>query len=110
MGDANASIPTVQPVYGQPMWGAHGLAASRNSVFFVSQISISTGQINKYGLQKERVAVKKCRNVKKRDMKLNDRTPKMSVDPESFEVRADGEVLQVPPADKLPLTKAYNLF
>jgi len=110
MGDANASIPTVQPVYGQPMWGSHSLSASLNSVNFVSQISLDLGTMATYGLRKPAVAVKNCRSVKKKDMKWNDRTPKMRVDPESYEVTADGELMDVAPAEKLPLARLYNLF
>ena len=106
MGDANASIPTVQPFYGQPMWGAH--AGSRNSVAFVSQVSIKLG--NAVGFKKNAVAVKGCRKVTKKDMKWNDKTPEMKVDPESYEVKADGVVLDVAPALALPLTRRYNLF
>ncbi len=110
MGDANASIPTVQPVYGQPMWGSHSLSASLNSVNFVSQISLDLKTMSSYGLRKPAVAVKNCRSVKKKDMKWNDRTPKMRVDPESYEVTADGELMDVAPAEKLPLARLYNLF
>ena len=110
MGDANASIPTVQPVYGQPMWGSQPLSASLNSVFFVSQVSLDLGYVASYGLRKSAVAVTKCRNVTKRDMKWNDRKPKMRVDPESYEVTADGELMDVAPAEMLPLAKIYNLF
>ncbi|THH04303.1 hypothetical protein EW145_g5626 [Phellinidium pouzarii] len=86
MGDANASIPTVQPVYGQPMWGSQPLAAALNSVVFVSQVSLNEGVIATYGTHKRAEAVRGCRTVRKRDMKWNDRTPKMRVDPESYEV------------------------
>ncbi|RXW25555.1 hypothetical protein EST38_g370 [Candolleomyces aberdarensis] len=110
MGDANASIPSVQPFYGKPMWGSKPGSASLNSVAFVSQISISSGAIASYGLKKRAEAVRGCRKVTKKDMKWNDATPKMSVDPESYEVRADGELLDIEPAEQLPLGKVYNLF
>lgn len=110
MGDANASIPTVQPLYGQPMWGSQPLSAALSSVIFVSSISLTSGVIASYGLRKRALAVQGCRKVGKRNMKWNDYTPKMRVDPESYEVRADGEVMDVPPATKLPLTTVYNLF
>ncbi|KAJ2934708.1 hypothetical protein H1R20_g2418, partial [Candolleomyces eurysporus] len=110
MGDANASIPSVQPFYGKPMWGSKPGSASLNSVAFVSQISISSGTIASYGLKKRVEAVRGCRKVTKKDMKWNDATPKMSVDPESYEVRADGELLDIEPAERLPLGKVYNLF
>ncbi|KXN84882.1 Urease [Leucoagaricus sp. SymC.cos] len=110
MGDANASIPTVQPSYSRPMWGAKSSSAALNSVAFVSQISITSGTVASYGLSKRVEPVRNCRNVSKKDMKWNDVTPVMKVDPESYEVRADGELMDVQPAEKLPLTRAYNLF
>lgn len=110
MGDANASIPTVQPVYSRPMWGSKAASASLNSVTFVSEISLTSGAIKSYGLARKFEAVKNCRTVKKKDMKWNSATPKMSVDPETYAVKADGVLADVAPATKLPLTKAYNLF
>ena len=110
MGDANASIPTVQPVYGRPMWGAHAASAALNSVSFVSAVSLASGTIATYGLRKRFEAVKGCRAVTKRDMRWNDATPKMTVDPESYEVRADGELMDIEPATRLPLGRYYNLF
>ena len=77
MGDANASIPTVQPVFGRPMWGCEAGAAALNSVIWVSEISIISGAIASYGLKKKPAAVKGCRKVTKKDMKHNDITPKM---------------------------------
>lgn len=110
MGDANASIPTVQPVYGRPMWGAHAGSAALNSVVFVSQVSIDTGTVASYGLKKRIEPVHGCRKVTKRDMKWNDAMPKMQVDPETYSVHADGVLADVAPADLLPLTRYYNLF
>ena len=110
MGDANASIPTVQPVIGRPMWGSHARSASLNSISFVSDISITSGTVASYGLAKRVEAVRGCRSVRKKDMKWNALTPAMKVDPESYEVWADGVKMEVGPADKLPLAKAYNLF
>ncbi|KAA1478514.1 urease [Dentipellis sp. KUC8613] len=110
MGDANASIPTVQPFLGKPMWGAYPASAALNSITFVSQVSIDSGAIASYGLSKRFEAVKGCRAVKKKDMKWNDTTPAMKVDPESYEVRADGVLMDVAPAEKLPLARNYNLF
>ncbi|KAF8596537.1 urease [Ceratobasidium sp. AG-I] len=110
MGDANASIPTVQPVYSRPMWGASPGSAALNSVAFVSQISISSGAIQSYGLAKRAEAVINCRNVKKKDMKWNSATPKMKVDAEGYHVTADGVHATVEPAEKLPLTREYNVF
>jgi urease len=110
MGDANASIPSVQPFIGRPMWGSYPASAARNSVAFVSQVSLDTGKYASYGLAKRGIAVRGCRSVTKKDMKWNDVTPKMTVDPESFQVHADGELATVAAADRLPLARAYNLF
>ncbi|KAJ7272067.1 urease [Mycena haematopus] len=110
MGDANASIPSVQPFFGKPMWGAKPGSAVLNSLAFVSQISIASGTVQSYGLSKRFEGVRNCRSVTKKDMKWNDATPKMKVDPESYEVRADGVLMDVGPATKLPLARVYNLF
>ncbi|CDO70878.1 hypothetical protein BN946_scf184804.g10 [Trametes cinnabarina] len=110
MGDANASIPTVQPFIGRPMWGSHAASAALNSVSFVSAVSIETGVVASYGLKKRFEAVRNCRSVTKKDMKWNDSTPKMTVDPESYEVRADGELADIEPAERLPLARYYNVF
>lgn len=110
MGDANASIPSVQPFYSKPMWGSKPGSAALNSVAFVSQISIGSGAIASYGLSKRVEAVRACRTVSKKDMKWNDATPKMSVDPENYEVRADGELADIAPAQTLPLARLYNIF
>lgn len=92
------------------MWGAKAGSAALNSVSFVSQISITSGTIASYGLSKRFEAVRGCRTVTKKDMKWNDATPKMTVDPESYEVRADGELADIEPAQTLPLAREYNLF
>jgi len=110
MGDANASIPTVQPVYSRPMWGAKPASAALNSVTFVSEISLTSGVIGTYKLTRRFEAVKGCRNVKKQDMKWNSSTPKMTVNPETYAVHADGVLADIEPATSLPLTKLYNLF
>jgi urease len=110
MGDANASIPSVQPFYSKPMWGSKPRSAARNSVAFVSEISITSGVVASYGLSKRFEAVRNCRNVTKKDMKWNDSTPAMTVDPESYEVHADGVLADVGPAERLPLARVYNLF
>jgi urease len=110
MGDANGSIPTVQPFIGRPMWGSYASSVALNSIAFVSSISITSGTIASYGLKKRTEAVKNCRNVTKKDMKWNDYTPRMSVDPETYEVKYDGVKAYVEPASQLPLTKVYNLF
>lgn len=110
MGDANASIPTVQPFLGRPMWGSFPASAALNSVAFVSEVSIASGTVASYRLRKTFEAVRNCRTVTKKDMKWNDATPAMKVDPESYEVRADGELMDIEPAEKLPLARYYNLF
>jgi urease len=110
MGDANASIPTVQPFYSKPMWGSYAASAALNSLSFVSELSISSGTVASYRLAKRFEPVKGCRQITKRDMKWNDATPEMKVDPENYEVHADGVLADIEPAEKLPLSRAYNLF
>ncbi|KAG6876854.1 Urease [Termitomyces sp. T159_Od127] len=110
MGDPNASIPTIQPIYTRPMWGSKAASAALNSVSFVSQASLNSGMVASYNLSKRFEAVRDCRSVTKKDMKWNNTIPKMTVDPESYEVRADGILQDIQAAEKLPLTRAYNLF
>jgi urease len=110
MGDPNGSIPTVQPCYAKPMWGSKAGSAALNSVAFVSQVSITSGTIASYNLSKRTEAVRNCRSVTKKDLKWNDATPKMTVDAESYEVRADGVLQDVQPASKVALAREYNLF
>ncbi|EST07340.1 Urease, gamma/gamma-beta subunit [Kalmanozyma brasiliensis GHG001] len=110
MGDANASIPTVQPIYGRPMHGANPGAAPHNSILFVSQVSVKEGIVKAYGVKKRIEGVKGCRTVGKKDMKLNTHTPDLQVDPETYEVTDGGKLLTVPPADELPMTQSLHLF
>jgi len=110
MGDPNASIPTPQPVYSRPMFGAMGRAVERSAVTFVSQAALDAGIGAALGLRKDLVAVRGCRGVTKADMKLNDATPQIEVDPETYEVRADGVLLTCEPAEDLPLAQRYFLF
>lgn len=110
MGDPNASIPTPQPVHYRPMFGALGRARVETSVTFVSQLAVSEDIDNRYGTRKAMVAVEGCRTVKKADMVHNDYTPAIEVDPETYEVRADGELLTCEPADVLPMAQRYFLF
>ena len=110
MGDANASIPTPQPVIGRPMFGAHGRAVGGCSIAFVSQAAFAAGVGAVYGLTKRTSPVRGCRTVKKADMKHNDACPAVTVDPETYRVTADGEVLTCAPATSLPLTQRYALF
>jgi urease subunit alpha len=110
MGDANASIPTPQPVYSRPMFGALGRAVEASAVTFVSAAAQEAGIGEKLGLRKQTVAVKNTRGLGKADMVLNDALPKIEVDPETYEVRADGELLTCEPAEELPMAQRYFLF
>jgi urease subunit alpha len=110
MGDPNASIPTPQPVFMRPMFGGFGRAPGTCSVTFVSQACKSKGIARRYGLNKRIEAVSGCRKIGKKDMKWNDTLPKITVDPETYEVRADGELLTCEPAKVLPLAQRYFLF
>ena len=110
MGDANASIPTPQPVLYRPMFGAFGSAPFSTSVTFTSQAAVDAGIRTRLGLRRRIVAVKNCRAITKRNMILNDATPKLEVDPETYEVRADGELLTCEPLNELPLAQRYFLF
>ncbi len=110
MGDPNASIPTPQPVYSRPMFGALGRAVERSTVTFVSQAAQAAGIGEKLGLARETVAVKGTRGIGKADMVLNDALPKIEVDPETYEVRADGELLTCEPAEVLPMAQRYFLY
>ncbi len=109
MGDPNASIPTPQPVHYRPMFGSFGKALA-TSLTFVSQAALDNPQLAALGLRKPLVAVKGCRTVTKADMVLNDATPVMEVDPETYIVRADGEHLHCEPAEVLPMAQRYFLF
>ena len=110
MGDANASIPTPQPQMMRPMFGGFGGAVGATSLAFVSDLSLREGGLDRYGLTKRLSAVRGCRSIGKRDMKLNDALPKITVDPETYVVTADGEVLHAEPAAVLPLAQRYFLF
>ena len=110
MGDPNASIPTPQPVHTRPMFGAFGRSVERNAVVFTSAAAMEADIRGRYGLAKDLLAVENCRNIGKRDMKLNDATPAIEVDPETYEVRADGVLLTCEPARELPLAQRYFLF
>lgn len=110
MGDANASIPTPQPVHSQPMFASYGGAIASTSLTFISQAALDLDIKGKLGLKKPTVAVQNIRNLTKKHLKLNDYTPKMEVDPETYEVRADGELLTCEPAQVLPMAQRYFLF
>ena len=110
MGDPNASIPTPQPVYSRPMFGAYGRSRTSSSVTFVSQAAQADGIRDRLGLAKETLAVEGCRALGKRDMILNDATPTIEVNPETYEVRADGVLLTCEPAAELPMAQRYFLY
>jgi len=110
MGDPNASIPTPEPVVMRPMFGAFGKAGSSNSIAFVSKAAKEAGVATEYRLEKRVEAVGRVRGLTKLDMKLNDALPKIEVDPETYTVTADGEVLTCQPAPTLPLSRNYFLF
>lgn len=110
MGDANASIPTPQPVIMRNMWGAYGKARSHTSVTFVSKAAYSSGIKEKLGLDKQVLPVKNCRTIGKKDMILNSQVPNIDVDPETYKVSVNGEYVSCEPVETLPLTQRYYLF
>jgi urease subunit alpha len=110
MGDANASIPTPQPVHMRPMFGSFGGAIAATSLTFLSKAALKKNIPEKLGLQRKTAAVSGIRKLKKQDLKLNDALPRMEVDPETYEVRADGELLTCEPATVLPMAQRYFLF
>ena len=110
MGDANASIPTPQPVHYRPMFGSYGGALAQGSLTFVSQAGIAAGVPARAGLHKTIATVKGTRGVTKRDMIHNDWLPKMEIDAQTYEVRADGQLLTCEPATELPMAQKYFLF
>lgn len=110
MGDANASIPTTEPIMYRPMFAAHGSAKYKSCLTFVSKAAMKEHVAEKYQLQKTVVPVENCRNITKKDMIFNDATPVIEVDPETYKVTADGEDITSKPAKELPLTQLYSLF
>ncbi len=110
MGDPNASIPTPQPVYSRPMFGAFGRSVERSAVVFTSTAAIAYGVKERLGLSKDLLAVEGTRTIGKADMRLNAAMPQIEVNPETYEVRADGELLTCAPAKELPLAQRYFLF
>ncbi|HAM49027.1 MAG TPA: urease subunit alpha, partial [Alphaproteobacteria bacterium] len=110
MGDPNASIPTPQPVHYRPMFGTFGGALPASRMSFVSEAAIAAGVADRLGLSSLVLPVRDIRRISKAEMILNNATPKMEVDPETYEVRADGEVLTCEPAEELPLAQRYFLF
>jgi urease subunit alpha len=110
MGDPNASIPTPQPVLTRPMFGSFGRAPFATSLTFLSQAALERDVSKSLGLQKQVAAVRHCRVIGKRDLKLNDALPRIEVDPETYEVRADGQLLKCEPMAVLPMAQRYFLF
>jgi urease subunit alpha len=110
MGDPNASIPTPQPVHYRHMFGALGGARTATGVTFVSRAALERSVPGTLGLRKNVVAVKNTRSLRKRDLIHNDRTPHIEVDAQTYEVRADGELLTCAPAEVLPMAQRYFLF
>jgi urease subunit alpha len=110
MGDPNASIPTPQPVYTRPMFSSFGRSLEASSITFVSKDSIKTGSLDSLNLAKETIGVEKTRDISKEDMVFNNYCPDISVDPETYEVTADGNILTCEPATELPLAQRYFLF
>ncbi|HZC49341.1 MAG TPA: urease subunit alpha [Nitrososphaeraceae archaeon] len=107
MGDPNASLPTPEPVYYRPMFGALGKAANKTSFTFMSKKAIELGVPEKLGLEKVILPVKNCRNISKQDMMWNDKTPEISIDPETYEVKLDGQIATVDPAKELSSAQRY---
>lgn len=110
MGDANASIPTPQPVIYRNMFGADGLALGATCATFTSQAAVDAGVAEELGLKKQFLPVHQCRTIGKKDLKLNDKTANITVDPETYEVKVDGVKVTSEPAQTLPLTQLYYLF
>jgi urease alpha subunit len=110
MGDPNASIPTPQPVFGRPMFAAFGSSLTQSSITFVSQAAFDRGIAASLGLQKRIEPVRGCRSITKKDMIHNDQTPVIEVNPETYEVKVDGEPITCEPATELPMAQRYFLF
>ena len=110
MGDPNASIPTPQPVYSRPMFGAYGRSMETNSIIFVSQSAIENKSLDELTLRKKMVPIENTRNISKKSMKLNDLCPEIEVDPETYEVRLNGELITCEPAKELPMAQRYFLY
>ncbi|AMM91722.1 urease subunit alpha [Peribacillus simplex] len=110
MGDANASIPTPQPVIYRPMYGSYGKALSKSSITFVSQVAFDDKVHEKLGLEKTVLPVRGIRNLTKKDMKLNSETPEITVDPQTYEVKVNGELITCEPVDIVPMGQRYFLF
>ncbi len=110
MGDPNASIPTPQPVYSRPMFGAYGRSMETNSIIFVSQSASENKVLDELTLRKKIVPIENTRSISKKSMKLNDLCPEIEVDPETYEVRLNGELITCEPARELPMAQRYFLY
>ncbi|MBX3221430.1 MAG: urease subunit alpha [Labilithrix sp.] len=110
MGDPNASIPTPQPSYMRPMFGARGRATGATSIAFVSQRALAEGRVGSLGLDKRLCAVRNCRGIGKKDLRLNSALPSMRIDPETYQVFADGALLTSSAASRVALSRLYSLF
>lgn len=110
MGDPSASLPTPEPRYPRPMFGSMGGAVRSTCLTFVSKASIRLKVPEKLGLRKRAVPVRNCRKIGKSSLLLNGETPKIEVDPETYEVKVDGRIATVPPAKSLSMSQVYNLF
>ena len=110
MGDPNASIPTPQPVYSRPMFGAYGRSMETNSIIFVSQSASENKGLDELALRKKIVPIENTRSISKKSMKLNDLCPEIEVDPETYEVRLNGELITCEPAKELPMAQRYFLY
>ena len=110
IGDPNASIPTPQPVLGAPMFAGSGRLAARSSLTFVSPLAAAEGELGRLGLESEVVAVSDTRALTKADMPRNTACPEIRVEPDSFAVWIDGELIEPRPVDELPLAQRYELF
>ena len=110
MGDPNASIPTPQPIYTRPMFSSFGRSLEKSSVTFTSNIAIERQSLQNADLKKELIPVTNTRDISKNNMILNDTCPSIEVDPETYEVRADGEIITCEPAKELPLAQRYFMY
>jgi len=110
MGDPNASIPTPQPVIYRHMFGAYGKAVQQTCITFVSKASLENGLVQQYGLLKKLLPVQHCRAISKKDLIHNDQTPQIDVNPETYEVRVNGEHITCEPVSEVPLAQRYFLF
>ena len=110
MGDPNASIPTPQPIYTRPMFSSFGTSLEKSSVVFTSKLAIEKDSLKEAKLKKELLPVENTRKISKKNMVFNDFCPKIEVNPETYEVKANGEIITCEPANELPLTQRYFMY